>query len=144
MNGAVRLVNGRRASEGSVQICVDGVWGHVCGGSWSAANTKVVCRQLGYSTMCKLNATLYLTLHIVLIENYLCNYPLTVYSPSFSLFNGGSQQPIIYGRMSCSGSEQTLSSCSNYVNYNSYCQTYKAGVVCESEYSNSLHIHHCL
>ena len=30
MNGAVRLVNGRRASEGSVQICVNGVWGHVC------------------------------------------------------------------------------------------------------------------
>ena len=30
MNGTVRLVNGRRASEGSVQICVNGVWGHVC------------------------------------------------------------------------------------------------------------------
>ena len=55
MNDAVRLVNGRRASEGSVQICVDGVWGHVCGSYWSAANAKVVCRQLGYSTVCKLN-----------------------------------------------------------------------------------------
>ena len=54
VNGAVRLVNGRRASEGSVQICVDGVWGHVCGNYWYAANAKVVCRQLGYSTMCKL------------------------------------------------------------------------------------------
>ena len=50
MNGAVRLVNGRRASEGSVQICVNGVWGHVCGSSWSTSNTRVVCRQLGYST----------------------------------------------------------------------------------------------
>ena len=36
--------------------------------------------------------------------------------------------------MSCSGSEQTLSSCSNYVNYDRSCQTYKAGVVCEGEY----------
>ena len=58
MNGAVRLVNGRRASEGSVQICVNGVWGHVCGGYeyyffdnyWSTFNARVVCRQLGYST----------------------------------------------------------------------------------------------
>ena len=55
MNGAVRLVNGGRPSEGSVQICVDGVWGHVCGGHWTAVNAKVVCRQLGYSTICKLN-----------------------------------------------------------------------------------------
>ena len=55
MDGAIRLINGRRPSEGSVQICVDGVWGHVCGGgSWSAANAKVVCDQLGYSTACEL------------------------------------------------------------------------------------------
>ena len=58
MNGAVRLVNGRRASEGSVQICANGVWGHVCGdyfhlflyNYWSTSNARVVCRQLGYST----------------------------------------------------------------------------------------------
>ena len=63
-----------------------------------------------------------------------CNYPLTVYSPSTSLFRGGSQQPTIYGRVSCSGNEQTLSSCSKYVNYDSwYCQHYKLGVVCEGE-----------
>ena len=54
MNGAVRLVNGRRPSEGSVQICVNGVWGHVCGDYWSTANAKVTCRQLGYSTTCEL------------------------------------------------------------------------------------------
>ena len=55
MNGAVRIVNGRRPNEGSVQICVNGVWGHVCGVSyWSAANARVVCRQLGYSATCEL------------------------------------------------------------------------------------------
>ena len=54
MNGAVRLVNGRRPSEGSVQICVNGVWGHVCGDYWYADNAKVTCRQLGYSTTCEL------------------------------------------------------------------------------------------
>ena len=58
MNGTVRLVNGRRASEGSVQICVNGVWGQVCGdyfhfflpNYWTTSNARVVCRQLGYST----------------------------------------------------------------------------------------------
>ena len=51
MNGTVRLVNGRRASEGSVQICVNGVWGHVCRDYWSSSNARVVCRQLGYSSI---------------------------------------------------------------------------------------------
>ena len=137
MNGAVRLVNGRRPSEGSVQICVDGVWGHVCEdfffwfrSTTAANNARVVCRQLGYSTSCKLIHT---------FKDYTrgntntCNYPLTVYSYSVSLFNGGSQQPIIYGRMLCNGSEQTLSSCSKHVNYDSYCQDNKLGVVCEGE-----------
>ena len=135
VNGAVRLVNGRRPSEGSVQICVNGVWGYVCGkyyydifSTTAAKNARVVCRQLGYSTSCKL-------LHI--IKDFMhgntntCNYPLTVYSPSTS--NGGSQQPIIYGRMSCNGNEPTLSSCSKDVNYNSYCQSHKLKVVCEGE-----------
>ena len=65
MNGAVRLVNGRRPSEGSVQICVDGVWGHMCEEFFphfiweriAANNARVVCRQLGYSTSCKLHYT---------------------------------------------------------------------------------------
>lgn len=55
VNGAVRLVNGNRPSEGSVQICVKGAWEHVCQSyDWSGVTTKVVCRQLGYSTTCEL------------------------------------------------------------------------------------------
>ena len=134
VNGAVHLVNGRRPSEGAVQICVNGVWGHVCGYYWSTTNAKVVCSQLGYSTTCEL-----LIVNNSLIMKYYkqCNCPSTVYSHSLFLFSGGSQQPIIYDRVSCSGSERTLASCSKDVNYDSYCQTSKAGVVCEGEYSNS-------
>ena len=33
-----------------VQICVNGVWGHVCGYGWSSSEARAVCRQLGYST----------------------------------------------------------------------------------------------
>ena len=133
MNDAVRLVNGRRLSEGSVQICVDGVWGHVCESYYysttSVNSARVVCRQLGYSTSCKLLNSISKT-YMVLNT---CNYPLTVYSPSFSLFNGGSQQPIIYGKVSCNGSEQTLSNCSKDVNWPWYCHSNKLGVICEGE-----------
>ena len=71
VNGAVRLVNGRRPSEGSVQICIDGVWGHVCEyyyWFWErtlANNARVVCRQLGFSTSCKLLYTLLNTYMVI-------------------------------------------------------------------------------
>ena len=125
MNGAVRLVNGRRASEGSVQICVNGVWGHVCGYGWysNPNNARVVCRKLGYSAtgMYYMNKV-----QLFFLNN-------SVYSPSYSLFAGSnSPQPIIYDRIYCSSMAQTLSVCSKYVNFYSSCSiTYTGGVVCE-------------
>ena len=58
-----------------------------------------------------------------------------MYRRSNSLFPGTSPQPIIYGRISCSGAEQTLSACSKNVYYYSECPiTRTGGVVCEGEY----------
>ena len=58
-----------------------------------------------------------------------------MYSRSYSLFSGTSPQPIVYGRISCSGTEQALSVCSKNVYYNSDCSiTRTSGVVCEGEY----------
>ena len=55
-----------------------------------------------------------------------------VYSTSYSLFSGGSHQPIIYDRISCSSTAQVLSNCSKTVYYSSSCPTtYTGGVVCE-------------
>ena len=51
--GTIRLVGGQSESEGAVQMCVNGVWGHVCSHNWHSSNARVVCRQLGYSTTCK-------------------------------------------------------------------------------------------
>ena len=50
-NGTVRLVNGSLDSAGRVEICINGVWGTVCGQwyNWSENEARVVCRQLGYS-----------------------------------------------------------------------------------------------
>ena len=48
-NGALRLVNGPLESAGTVEVCVSGVWGTMCGGYWDNTETRVVCRQLGYN-----------------------------------------------------------------------------------------------
>ena len=44
----VRVIDGRTANDGRVQICYNGLWGSVCDDSWDERDAKVVCRQLGY------------------------------------------------------------------------------------------------
>ena len=50
----VRLVDGDTLADGRVEICLNGVWGSVCGVQWDDRDARVVCRQLGYDG-CKLN-----------------------------------------------------------------------------------------
>lgn len=48
----VRLtVNGSvlQTIEGTVEILYDRTWGTICGDYWSLANSRVVCRMLGFN-----------------------------------------------------------------------------------------------
>ena len=49
-DGNVRLVGGSTNWEGRVEMYILGDWATIDDSSWTAADAKVVCRQLGHST----------------------------------------------------------------------------------------------
>ena len=55
-NGDVRLVGGSSSNEGRVEFCFDEGWGTVCSGtSWDTIDAQVICRQLGFPVLGKIN-----------------------------------------------------------------------------------------
>ena len=44
----IRLVNGKDAHEGRVEILYAGVWGAICNDLFNLTAANVVCKQLGY------------------------------------------------------------------------------------------------
>ena len=52
--GDIRLMGGRSALEGRVEVCNTGkVWNRICNDGWDNDDAKVVCRQLGLSPIGK-------------------------------------------------------------------------------------------
>ena len=47
-NGDVQLIDGDEIS-GTVRVCIEGIWGSVCGRWWDETDASVVCKQLGIS-----------------------------------------------------------------------------------------------
>ena len=48
--GDTRLTRGSTELEGRVEMCNSrSMWGTVCGNQWTEAQSRVVCRSLGFS-----------------------------------------------------------------------------------------------
>ena len=48
VHGDVRLTGGSSEYEGTVEVCVNNLWGTVCDSSWNTNDAAVVCNQLGF------------------------------------------------------------------------------------------------
>ena len=49
--GDIRLVGGEQESEGRLEVCINQVWGTVCGRYWSSQDSSIACRQLGHQAL---------------------------------------------------------------------------------------------
>ena len=49
-SGVVRLLGSSYTYEGRVELCVNNTWGTVCNDLFGSSESRVVCRQLGYSS----------------------------------------------------------------------------------------------
>ena len=50
-NGELRLRGGTTPREGRVEICINKIWGTICGTLWDNRDAQVVCRQLGFPSI---------------------------------------------------------------------------------------------
>lgn len=53
IHGDVRLLEGFGELDGRVEICVNNVWSRTCRTSWDNLEAKVICRQLGHTSIGK-------------------------------------------------------------------------------------------
>ena len=44
----MKLIGGLIPEEGTVEVCMTGVWSSVCDSYWDYKDAFVICRQLGY------------------------------------------------------------------------------------------------
>ena len=51
-NGEIRLSGGVIATEGIIELCMNGVYGGFCGDLFGPKDAKVACRQLGLPEGC--------------------------------------------------------------------------------------------
>eukprot|EP00057_Strongylocentrotus_purpuratus_P019283 XP_011673757.1 PREDICTED: deleted in malignant brain tumors 1 protein-like [Strongylocentrotus purpuratus] len=112
-NLQVRLVGGRTALEGRVEVFFGGSWGTVCDDLWDLNDVRVVCRMLGFQ-----------------------NAVRAVMSAEYGVGSGS----IILDDVQCLGTEHNIAECPHNGYESHDCQHIEdAGAVCANEDTTSQH-----
>ena len=121
--GQVRLNGGENNKEGTVGICIGGVWGTVCDDYWGTLDARVVCRQLGYTT----DGVKYTN------NEYSFIYSTLLGALAFSTaYFGQGSGPIQIDNVHCNGSESSLLDC-NHLDQSNCQHSADAGVRCQGD-----------
>lgn len=49
----IKLVSSNVSTQGTVQVCYQGVWGTISDDNWGTNDARVICRQLGFYDGCE-------------------------------------------------------------------------------------------
>ena len=132
--GDVRLVGGDNEYEGTVEVCMNEVWGSVCrstytySNSWHVQEGQVVCGQLGYQ---RLGSSI--------INNSYLYMELIAFPPGSTVHSispyGESQGPSFLTNLGCSGREDSLFDCRPQFVTDELCSSHTrdVGVKCVGE-----------
>ena len=115
-----------------MEVCKNNMWGTVCHTGWDVVDSRVVCQQLGYSTI----GELYLTSKHCSHTCYVC----TGSTHLVSSFFGGGTGPITLNAVACTGIERRLIDCSSGAITSQCSHSHDAGVRCTPQTGN----HDCL
>lgn len=66
--GDVRVVGSDSTSYGTVEVCVNGIWGLITDNNWDDIDSIVICRQLGFEY--NLNSRLIIEIYWLLYSNF--------------------------------------------------------------------------
>ena len=131
-------MDGESDNEGKVEICIDGIWMtadtfhyyyfwfvHYY---WTYTHAKIVCRQLGYYDICKINND---SNHF----NMLINHAIIGSVPITDIvWNNNTRVSYRYELCYGNGNDKSLDSCSKYYPskyLNSWYNNMRAGVECQ-------------
>ena len=133
--GDTRLIRGDTSNEGTIEICINGVWGTICDDLWDNREAQVACRDLGYQAEGTLsnqypysNIPLFLTgtLTRLLITVIYFHAGAVAVRGAFFGTGGGDIQLTNFG---CQGNEEKLINCSSTTPQNCF-HFEDAGVIC--------------
>ena len=131
--GDVRLVGGATENEGTVEVCINNMWGTVCDVYWDFYDAAVVCRQLGYFIygLC-LHVNNPVGNHFRMLS--LKRFHSTDAIAYSNAYYGAGTGPIYLDEVACSGDEDKLLSCiSKPIGKNNCGHSQDAGVSCPSK-----------